>query len=93
MSFFLSLMKAKWRPLVKQEVKEENLPSSPQDYKPNVDSHHGNKMSYRHDFDSDLSPDKNQHKSHEYVFVSVRVCVCAHACVCVSDIVMFVCQT
>ncbi|XP_065907226.1 uncharacterized protein [Dysidea avara] len=22
-------------------------------------------MSYRHDFDSDLSPDKNQHKSHD----------------------------
>ena len=53
-------MKARWRPLVKQEVKEEPPPSPSQDYKPNIDSHHGNRKSHRHDSDSDPSLERNK---------------------------------
>ena len=58
-------MKARWRPVVKQEVKQEVQSSPSHDYTPTDQQQHSRTRNHRHD--SDSSPERQHITSHRYV--------------------------
>ena len=60
-------MKARWRPVVKQEVKQETQSSPSHDYTPTDQQDDSRTRNQRHD--SDSSPERQHVTSHRYVYV------------------------
>ena len=61
-------MKARWRPVIKQEVKQETQSSPSHDYRPtDQTTQQDNNRTRNQRHDSDSSPERQQVTSHRYV--------------------------